>query len=627
MQSCGLTPSLLLFRYANAVLKMQENDPEKGNGTSEYLRLSLLHGGIGSRDKTEYPHYCVHKREAFPGWHRAYLLDFERTLRRADVALGGDGNLGLPYWDWSRPELNGQVIPSIVRDRLMDEFADEFYPDGVKEVLHKKKNWRMAGTKSDDRIKAYLEDANTTGQANQCLNSLRHSTHSCTRYQTARRTSVENCHNAVHMAVQGIMGSFQSSFHPLFWLHHNNVDRIYEKYLELQPDSKQEYERFQKATGGERPTAGLPDGSAWGEFAPFKHPYTRAPFHAKDSFDIKKLGFEYDKLPEKVPPQMREAPVYAFFPDIDVTKMPHCASLFVYAVKKEDEAAWEMPTDPTDYSALKAHAGFTGIGSVFFLDMDGGCDNCDVSPSFNLFVDITKGLRELKIRTTEAGAVKDAVLKVAVLYGDDTICALEDTPIPQPQIKGPRFRANLQETGDKDDEDEVKMLQQLLPSELTEDGALGPKTTEAIKAFQKMARLEEDGVVGPLTQRQLLVAGLREDDANLGEKVEVEPGTTVTWSLDPIVVPSYLEYATVCAEVAASFGKWANACSLTFEQNTTDFANANIQLSFKDATPKNKFVFDGPGGALAVATKVGICVTTVHCTARCAAPGTFMCGL
>jgi len=42
------------------------------------------------------------------------MLEFERSLRRADMALGKDGNIGLPYWDWMEPEVNGEVVPGIV---------------------------------------------------------------------------------------------------------------------------------------------------------------------------------------------------------------------------------------------------------------------------------------------------------------------------------------------------------------------------------------------------------------------------------------------------------------------------------------------------------------------------------
>eukprot|EP01051_Picozoa_sp_SAG22_P022336 SAG22_NODE_5309_length_1040_cov_0.801275_2_plen_81_part_00 len=40
--------------------------------------------------------------------------------------------------------------------------------------------------------------------------------------------SVETPHNQIHGIIGGIMASFQSSFHPIFWLHHNNVDRLFE---------------------------------------------------------------------------------------------------------------------------------------------------------------------------------------------------------------------------------------------------------------------------------------------------------------------------------------------------------------------------------------------------------------
>ena len=68
--------------------------------------------------------------QAFPGWHRAYLLEFERTLRKADMALGGDGNIGLPYWNWAEPKRNGEVFPSIIKDKL-SVLPVGFFPDGM----------------------------------------------------------------------------------------------------------------------------------------------------------------------------------------------------------------------------------------------------------------------------------------------------------------------------------------------------------------------------------------------------------------------------------------------------------------------------------------------------------------
>jgi tyrosinase len=41
----------------------------------------------------------------------------------------------------------------------------------------------------------------------------------------------------IHGGLGGVMGTLESSFHPIFWLHHNNIDRFYQKYIEMHPDS------------------------------------------------------------------------------------------------------------------------------------------------------------------------------------------------------------------------------------------------------------------------------------------------------------------------------------------------------------------------------------------------------
>ena len=70
---------------------------------------------------------------------------------------------------------------------------------------------------------------------------------------------MEQPHNIVHGVVGGIMASYQSSFHPVFWLHHCNVDRLYEAYLHHNPDAIREFEQNQKRLAPE-PTRGFPEG-------------------------------------------------------------------------------------------------------------------------------------------------------------------------------------------------------------------------------------------------------------------------------------------------------------------------------------------------------------------------------
>ena len=79
-------------------------------------RIAGYHGW-GPQNQTN---YCQHGQETFPGWHRAYLSEFEQALRAADRALGNDGRIGLPYWDvLGQPRTaGGEVFPKILREHF-----------------------------------------------------------------------------------------------------------------------------------------------------------------------------------------------------------------------------------------------------------------------------------------------------------------------------------------------------------------------------------------------------------------------------------------------------------------------------------------------------------------------------
>ena len=106
-------------RIVKAVVKMAENTD--GPGTSQYFRLAMVHGGThapgtgmheipdvtfpdGVKITAGQRGFCVHGPVYFAIWHRVYMLDFENVMRKADMELGNDGQIGLPYWDWSNPD-------------------------------------------------------------------------------------------------------------------------------------------------------------------------------------------------------------------------------------------------------------------------------------------------------------------------------------------------------------------------------------------------------------------------------------------------------------------------------------------------------------------------------------------
>lgn len=87
-------------------------------------------------------------------------------MRRADIALGNDGNIGLPYWDWSEAEVSGvwgdEVLPGFIRERCMIEFPPDFFPVQPHRSRH---GYLMSTTRSDSDIKRALLGSNIKGAA------------------------------------------------------------------------------------------------------------------------------------------------------------------------------------------------------------------------------------------------------------------------------------------------------------------------------------------------------------------------------------------------------------------------------------------------------------------------------
>mmetsp|Transcript_26713 Transcript_26713/g.61493 ORF Transcript_26713/g.61493 Transcript_26713/m.61493 type:complete len:761 (+) Transcript_26713:81-2363(+) len=593
-------------RFAAAVLKMRENDDGKP-GTSQYFRLAVIHGGMNPLPEANYPEYCAHRRECFPTWHRPYLVDFERTLRRADIALGGDGNIGLPYWDWTQASLKGEVLPRILREKLMKEFDESFFGDGEKVVkpFPGRHGYRMSATRDDEGIRRLLVSSDVAGQAARCLHSLRHSQHATTAFSNSRFVSLESPHNSVHGIVAGIMASFQSSFHPSFWIHHANVDRFYEKYIRLEADSAQEFMRHQQSMNP-RPAAGFPDGP-WGRYEPFRHPKTGATFHARDCFNATELGYSYDELPPLQAPQMREPPFFAMFEQVDIRTVEHPRLLYVFVATKG--STWTAPTaNPTE------DASFAGIGSIFFFDTPGGCANCKINPLTDIYVDVTQALRRNKIRPTKAE------LHVLVEDAAGGLIPLADSPVPAPKLKGPRFTSmeellKIGQVPGDEAEDDVKALQGLLQDFGaadsatcggdfgSPDGNFGPMTEAATRKLQRMAGLPEDGTVGPeLKKRMLLARGLVKDGPPDQDRLQVSTAKPTTWKLNASTVPPQLTAQAVTTELEKAFSQWGEALGITFTKlDATSSEAAVVTVSFSSLGADDA-VFDGPGGSLANAT-------------------------
>ncbi len=137
---------------------------------------------------------CEHGTIHFLTWHRAYLLEFERIVREAS----GDPELTLPYWDWS----TSRALPLPFRDPASP--------------LHDPSRSINNGALIPASI--VVDDLATATGSNVF-----------TIFSQALEGSP---HGAVHVQVGGNMGSVaRSANDPIFWLHHCNIDRVWDEWI------------------------------------------------------------------------------------------------------------------------------------------------------------------------------------------------------------------------------------------------------------------------------------------------------------------------------------------------------------------------------------------------------------
>lgn len=133
----------------------------------------------------------------FLAWHRMYCYFFERILR----AKSGDPNLTLPYWNY---QTNAALHP----DYRSSAAGNPLY-DGT----------RSATINSGGSLPASI----MTSFANALNDNIPY-------YDF--QSDINGPHGSVHVSVGGNMGGVSSAAKdPMFWLHHCNIDRLWEEWL------------------------------------------------------------------------------------------------------------------------------------------------------------------------------------------------------------------------------------------------------------------------------------------------------------------------------------------------------------------------------------------------------------
>ena len=218
---------------------------------------------------------CPHKNWFFLPWHRAYLNYFEQLCQE----VLGDANFALPYWDWTQSP------------RLPAPFADPASPLFIAGRNTRINLGAPVQRPSIDRI-LRIESYSTFGSG----------------IATVQRNRDDDSepgpgeleigpHNHVHGQIGGEMGDYRSPLDPIFWLHHNNIDRLWDSWVAggRQTSTDQAYQnyvfRYDAANASAAPAPPL---YATGDFV--DRAGARVAPSVRMMVDSRALGYAFDRL-------------------------------------------------------------------------------------------------------------------------------------------------------------------------------------------------------------------------------------------------------------------------------------------------------------------------------------------
>jgi peptidoglycan hydrolase-like protein with peptidoglycan-binding domain len=526
------------------------------------------------------------------------------------------------------------------------KLPDDFFKPDRKHKLAQK-GYQL---NDESKVRFNLEQCKMRELLDVCLEETVHWRHAS--MESNAGTSIENPHNMAHMSLGFPVSNLGfASFHPIFYMLHANVDRYYEQYLRLEPDSKKEFETHQ----AQRMEKGGKDNHFLKQLIPFENPLkkkeasTDSEAKAKDEIvfcphdllvETDKNRYTYDKLPVRRPPQMREPPLFAVFEKFDpvhgmIDKEGNMKDLllhiFLFDKNQFPEPEIQAALIPVD-AELNCESNVPGqlvyAGWTAAIASKGPkCSNCATTDPVTLVHNVTEAAAELGVARGAIG------IKVMCLDDEGKVCTAEHVQevhgekviLPVPKLLGPMFDANAvddtqlcKDSATKKEEDQVERVKLFLhrlgfyKGEL--DGVFSEELAEALKRYQRFTGIADDGKLGAVTKHTMLA--VRNDthsdvydgsdgDASPKESPTFDKGKTIKWWMG--TCPGYLDASKVLEEATTATGTWATALngSITFERvDVRD--EADITIAWEDNQKGQPLTFDGKGGAIAHATDKGV---------------------
>ena len=267
--------------YARAVKVMIARDPES---PISWSYQNSIHGGPRQGN----PHFeqCQHRSWYFLPWHRGYLSQFESIVADVVKSIGGPDDWALPYWNYSEsltrnPE--ARKLPEMFRTPSLDDGSPNPLLSRRSAALNSGAELPLrAVTVADLSIQNFTNRPSARGSG--IGGGI--SGFAFMGPRTATGALEDLPHNVLHGVIGGeggfMLNPRTAPLDPIFWLHHCNIDRLWEIWRQLEGNSDPDDPRW--LTGVE---FRLPDKNG-GEYR----------FNPSNMLDTSRIldGFVYDSL-------------------------------------------------------------------------------------------------------------------------------------------------------------------------------------------------------------------------------------------------------------------------------------------------------------------------------------------
>lgn len=215
--------------YARAIATMQARP---ATDPTSWTFQAAIHGSYSAPPRGTSFNECQHASWFFLPWHRMYLYFFERIVRAAVIANGGDPEWALPYWNYDQPNPRNTLPKPLRTPKLPDGTANPLFLPAPRRdpifvnggQLPKSVTSPASALRERRFIPGFGGPQSAPTSFNGGFGALEQTPHNDVHVQLGG-TSNPPCRGGL------MIDPACAALDPVFWLHHNNIDRLWKRWL------------------------------------------------------------------------------------------------------------------------------------------------------------------------------------------------------------------------------------------------------------------------------------------------------------------------------------------------------------------------------------------------------------